>query len=141
MEAQKVDMFMMTNAKYFEGHQLNAIRERLLQMDDDKFNKFLENLVKTNEVTEAITKDVTVTDEDVEKVAKKANIPFKELSFLEVKTGLEFFDKVVDKYNLNSTPTIIIANPKQNRSIKLEGRDEISEEKILKAIEDLSPKK
>ena len=36
-------------------------------MDDDKFNKFLENLVKTNEVTEAITKDVTVTDEDVEK--------------------------------------------------------------------------
>ena len=36
-------------------------------MDDDKFNKFLENLVKTNEVTEAITKDVTVTDEDVDK--------------------------------------------------------------------------
>ena len=36
-------------------------------MDDDKFNKFLENLVKTNEVTKAITKDITVTDEDVEK--------------------------------------------------------------------------
>lgn len=37
MEAQKVDMFMMTNAKYFEGYQLNAIRERLLQLDDDKW--------------------------------------------------------------------------------------------------------
>ena len=37
MESQKVDMFMMTNAKFFEGHQLNAIRERLLQMDDDKW--------------------------------------------------------------------------------------------------------
>ena len=37
MEAQKVDMFMMTNAKFFEGHQLNAIRERLLHIDDDKW--------------------------------------------------------------------------------------------------------
>ena len=37
MESQKVDMFMMTNAKFFEGHQLNAIRERLLNMDDDKW--------------------------------------------------------------------------------------------------------
>jgi hypothetical protein len=37
MEAQKVDMFMMTNAKYFEGYQLSAIRDRLLQLDDDKW--------------------------------------------------------------------------------------------------------
>ena len=37
MESQKVDMFMMTNAKFFEGYQLNAIRERLLQLDDDKW--------------------------------------------------------------------------------------------------------
>jgi hypothetical protein len=37
MESQKVDMFMMTNAKYFEGYQLSAIRDRLLQLDDDKW--------------------------------------------------------------------------------------------------------
>lgn len=37
MESQKVDMFMMTNAKYFEGHHLNAIRERLLSLDDSKW--------------------------------------------------------------------------------------------------------
>ena len=37
MESQKVDMFMMANAKYFEGYQLNSIRERLLQLDDDKW--------------------------------------------------------------------------------------------------------
>ena len=41
MESQKVDMFMMANAKFFEGHQLNAIRERLLQMDDDKWVNLL----------------------------------------------------------------------------------------------------
>jgi TM2 domain-containing membrane protein YozV len=37
MEAQKVDMFIMTNAKFFESYQINAIRERLLAMDDSKW--------------------------------------------------------------------------------------------------------
>lgn len=37
MDSQKVDMFMMTNGKYFEGHHLNAIREQLLRLDDDKW--------------------------------------------------------------------------------------------------------
>lgn len=37
MESQKVDMFMMSNAKYFEGHHLNAIREKLLSLDDSKW--------------------------------------------------------------------------------------------------------
>jgi hypothetical protein len=37
MEAQKVDMYMMTNAKYFEGHQIPAIRERLISLDDSRF--------------------------------------------------------------------------------------------------------
>lgn len=37
MEAQKVDMFIMTNGKYFEGHQVVQIRERLLQADDSKW--------------------------------------------------------------------------------------------------------
>jgi len=37
MEAQKVDMFIMTNGKYFESHLIPQIRERLIQMDDAKF--------------------------------------------------------------------------------------------------------
>jgi hypothetical protein len=36
MDQQKVDLFLMSYAKYFEGHQLIAIRERLLQLDDSK---------------------------------------------------------------------------------------------------------
>lgn len=38
MEAQKVDMFLMTNVKFFESHQINLIRERLLSMDDSKWS-------------------------------------------------------------------------------------------------------
>ncbi|TCK85245.1 TM2 domain-containing protein [Albibacterium bauzanense] len=37
MDAQRVDMFIMSNAKYFESYQLNAIRDRLIAMDDSKW--------------------------------------------------------------------------------------------------------
>jgi TM2 domain-containing membrane protein YozV len=37
MEAQKVDMFIMSNSKFFESHNLNTIRERLLAIDDSKW--------------------------------------------------------------------------------------------------------
>jgi TM2 domain-containing membrane protein YozV len=37
MDAQKVDMFLLSNGKYFESHQIAMIRERLLVMDDSKW--------------------------------------------------------------------------------------------------------
>ena len=37
MDAQKVDMFIMTNSKFFEGHQVAPIRDRLLKLDDSKW--------------------------------------------------------------------------------------------------------
>ncbi len=37
MEAQKVDMFLMTNSKFFESHQINAIRDRLISIEDSKW--------------------------------------------------------------------------------------------------------
>lgn len=37
MDAQKVDMFIMSNAKYFDSFQINMIRERLLAVDDAKW--------------------------------------------------------------------------------------------------------
>lgn len=37
MDSQKVDLFIMTNGKYFESHHLFSIREKLLEMDDSKW--------------------------------------------------------------------------------------------------------
>ena len=37
MDAQKVDLYIMTNAKYFESHQIAQIRERLLILDESKW--------------------------------------------------------------------------------------------------------
>ncbi|VAW28132.1 FIG00473056: hypothetical protein [hydrothermal vent metagenome] len=38
MDAQKVDMFIMTNGKFFESHHLNQIRDRLIAIDDSKWS-------------------------------------------------------------------------------------------------------
>ncbi|MCL3781445.1 TM2 domain-containing protein [Prolixibacteraceae bacterium JC049] len=38
METQKVDMFIMTNGKFFESHQVAQIRERLIELDDSKWS-------------------------------------------------------------------------------------------------------
>jgi TM2 domain-containing membrane protein YozV len=37
MDSQKVDMFIMTNGKFFESHQVAQIRDRLLALDDSKW--------------------------------------------------------------------------------------------------------
>jgi TM2 domain-containing membrane protein YozV len=37
MDQQRVDMFMMTNGKFFESSHLYNIRERLIKMEDDRW--------------------------------------------------------------------------------------------------------
>lgn len=37
MDAQKVDMFMMANSRFFESHQLYNIRELLLKTDESRW--------------------------------------------------------------------------------------------------------
>lgn len=37
MDSQKVDMYLMVNARYFHGHHLNYIRERLQMADDSRW--------------------------------------------------------------------------------------------------------
>lgn len=37
MDAQKVDMFIIANSKFFESYKVPYIRERLLSIDDSKW--------------------------------------------------------------------------------------------------------
>ena len=38
MDAQKVDLFIMTNGKFFESHHVASIRDRLVGLDDSKWS-------------------------------------------------------------------------------------------------------
>ena len=37
MESNKVDMFLISNGKYFESHHIGFIREKLLDSDENKW--------------------------------------------------------------------------------------------------------
>ena len=37
MDSQKVDLFIMTNGKFFESHHLGMVRDKLLSIDDSKW--------------------------------------------------------------------------------------------------------
>jgi thiol-disulfide isomerase/thioredoxin len=94
--------------------------------------------LKARQMIEKMAEEIdSPTDEDIEAHAKKAGLKFKELTYLDVRSGIEFFNKLSEKYKLNSTPTMIIQNTKTGKFKRLEGSDEISEADILKAIEGL----
>lgn len=38
MDAQKVDLFIMSNGKFFESHQVGVIRDALINADDSKWS-------------------------------------------------------------------------------------------------------
>jgi len=80
----------------------------------------------------------TPTDEDVEQEAQKWSIPFKKLSSLDVKAGLQYFNQMIHDYALYCTPTIVITDPLRNRVVKLQGRGQISKEKVLETIQKMS---
>jgi TM2 domain-containing membrane protein YozV len=39
MDTSKTDMYLMTNAKYFESNQVHPIRNRLLDMDESEWSR------------------------------------------------------------------------------------------------------
>ena len=84
------------------------------------------------------TKTETPTDNDIIKQTNRYGIAYSELTFLDVKNGIDFFDKISEKYNLQATPTIIVTNTHKNLTTKFEGSDEFNPEKILKTIEKLN---
>ena len=89
-------------------------------MTDEKFNSFLENMVKTDKVKEAMTKDVTVTDEEVEqyyndnidKYTTKAGANAKHVLFeteeeaqaakTKIDSGEATFDEIYGEYEANN---------------------------------------
>ena len=83
-------------------------------------------------------KTETPTDEEVKKAAKKKGITFKPLSYVDIKSGMDFFDKKVEEFQIGATPALVFSNVKNHKVIKLEGRDEITEDKVMESLEKIS---
>lgn len=55
MDAQKVDMFLVVNAKNFRPELVPQIRERLLSLDDSRWNALLASPLKDTLTTQVIS--------------------------------------------------------------------------------------
>ncbi|MBN9377963.1 MAG: thioredoxin domain-containing protein [Chlamydiales bacterium] len=82
----------------------------------------------------------TPTDEQVEKLADKKGIQYKQLNYSDVALGLKYFKTLGTEFDINSTPTLVLVNEATKKGKKLYGFAEINEENINKAIDKLSEK-
>lgn len=80
------------------------------------------------------------TEEEVEKAAKGLGVKYEQLNYSEVTLGIRYFKDLLVKYNIRNIPAVIITNSDTKREERLVGTGEISEEKVLQAIETVSKK-
>lgn len=75
---------------------------------------------------------------EVMELAKKDGISYKEITFIDIRSGMDFFEQVAKKFGIKSTPALVIVNKKSQKTTKLEGAEQIKADKIKKAIKSLS---
>ncbi len=84
------------------------------------------------------TKTKEPTAEEVQKVIAPLQITYKPLAFLSVSRGMKFYDEVVKKFKVNSTPTVIVTNAKTQKTSRFIGAKDVNEANILKALDEVS---
>ena len=78
------------------------------------------------------------TEEQVQALANKLGATYTQLNYADVALGSKYFNHLVDKLEVEGTPTVVIVSKSQKKGKKLAGTGEISEENILKAINALN---
>lgn len=78
------------------------------------------------------------TDEQVEALAKKLGVTYRQLNYADVALGTKYFNHLVDKLDVEGTPTVVIVSKSQKKGKKLAGTSEISEENIMNAINSMN---
>lgn len=94
--------------------------------------------IATRKMLSEMANHITIpTYQDIATAAKKNGIEFKDIPYQDVRGGMSVFDETIDKYELSSTPMILVINTKTNKIIRLSGTNEITEPNILKAINEV----
>lgn len=78
-------------------------------------------------------KTSTPTEDEVKQIITPLSITYKQLNYSDISFAVSYFNDLVEEFNVEFTPTMVIIHNKQKPGIKLLG-NEISEENILKYI-------
>ncbi len=76
--------------------------------------------------------------EDVQKAIAGLGVTYKPLAFLMVTKGSRQFDETAKAFGVRSTPTVIVYDTKTKKKVQMVGSKDITEQNILKALEDVS---
>ncbi len=76
--------------------------------------------------------------EDVQKAIAPLGVTYKPLSFMVVTKGLKYCDETAKAFGVKSTPTVVAANAKTKKRIQMVGTKDITEQNILKALDEVS---
>ncbi len=76
--------------------------------------------------------------EDVQKAIAPLGVTYKPLAFLTVTKGSKYFDETAKAFGVKSTPTVIVNDTKTKKRIQMVGFKDITEQNILKALDDVS---
>lgn len=103
-----------------------------MMLEKGKYLALRHDLTKLSEDTDE------PTDEQVEALALKHGVRYKQLNYADVATGNRYFQKLIKRMDVEGTPTLVVMNKNSNKAKKLEGNENITAENINKAIETLS---
>lgn len=100
--------------------------------DKDRYLSLRKELLKLTAKTK------TPTPAQVQEAIASLGVEYQPLNFSDIDSGHRFFQGIAKTFQIDSTPTVVIANKRAIKAKKLEGTDEINEQAILSWIDKLN---
>lgn len=80
------------------------------------------------------------TPEDVQAAVAPLGVRFVPLNYAEVVAGTQYFSSVIRRFQLKSTPTVVVTDTKTGKTKRLTGSIEITSDNIMKALAEVLAK-
>jgi len=82
--------------------------------------------------------DPSPTEDQIEQLSARHGARYSPLDYSHINLGLKYFKKMAKKYEVDSTPTVVVANLKDKKARKLAGQRQIRDANIPHIIDIMS---
>lgn len=80
------------------------------------------------------------SEHQIEAMANSVGAKYQQLNYADVALGIKYYKHLINQFKIEGTPTVAIINRETKKGKKLSGTGEITEEKVMKAIDSLTKK-
>lgn len=89
-------------------------------------------------LTELSVETKTPTEEQVNAIAAKLGVKYKQLNYADVALANKYFNHLITQLDVEGTPTVVIVNKDTQKGKKLGGAQKITEDNIMKNIQSIN---